>query len=1281
MRPRLLVLLALFLGLAFPAITPGAILTVDTTLDDATKSACDDAVDGDCSLRGAIAKANADAGPETVMVPAGTYTFANASPCTFLPHAGDSVYGSPVIPVCINSDVDIIGAGAGETIIQSDGADRVFAISKLTTVTMRDCTLNGGRAFPGFGYAIGGGGAINAQGTLTLTDMVVQNHQAQAGGGAILNRGTLTIVRSTFSATSTPQGGGAIAHYGGLLTIIDSSFSGGTAHNGGAIAAGSEVVISGSTFEGNAATVGGVLFLQGGPATILSSTVSNNQGIAIDVGRSSPEYASTLHVVSSTITKNSGHEGGGMYVTGNQYVYVRNSIFADNTAAFAPDAGGKFTSEGYNLFGSTQNAIILGDTSTNVTGVAARLAPLSDNGGPTRTHAPLPAQDGQPASPAIDAGNPATPGSEGFACPGTDQRGVLRPVGVRCDIGAVERAAGLSLARIAPTRAGAAGPLAAVLVGNGFHAGATVKLARAGQADVTGAPVTVGASGSTLAASFDLAGRPLGAWDVVVTNPDGSSATLPAALTLEETREPKLWADIVGKSAVRVGSPVRYTVIYGNRGNVDAVGVPLSIVTPKNFVFDPIFPLTTPPAATGLTLDEFGRVRIDVTMAEETDARSVPLLLPIVPAGFTGTMDFIVTLPAGTPHGSDFGLEIKIEPQPWLATQATLDAAVTDLVARGRAYAERGFGTSIPSSVDEAARAYARAQLEAIATTGRNELVARLGQAGSVYSVAQITIDVAAYMQAQALAASTVRVIADTFLAVLGHTVVAPACAEGNPCRCICNAPIPEGCSCSVANCEKPYQPDDKPPKPGDPFTPADCRELPNHKVSEDGKTCIPINTKNCAKIQQIFYTDPDCIRRPIVNSVDPNDKYASAGSGETHVVTGDEPLKYAIAFENLPAASAPAQTVVVTDQLDTASLDLSTFAFGPIAVGAEVTIVPPPGLSTFVGGAELPEQNVVVTVVARLDHDTGIVTWTFGSLDPATRQPTDDALAGFLPPNTSPPAGEGRVFFTVGVKPSVATGTVITNQASIVFDLNEAIETPQVSNVVDKTAPTSAVTQITPAAACGDTALTVVWGGTDDGSSIRDWDVLVSEDGGPATLWKAATTETSATFAGVAGKQYAFHTTARDAVDNSEDAPATADVTYTVVPCGGGTTTTTSTTIAGSTTTTTLPGCEAGASFDGVACRVAGLRTRLGQLGLGKIGKQLDKTLRKAATAIAQAQSASGKKRVKAVRRATKAMNAFGKKLASKAAVKTMDAATRAELSAPVGGILADLAGLATPA
>jgi hypothetical protein len=55
----------------------------------------------------------------------------------------------------------------------------------------------------------------------------------------------------------------------------------------------------------------------------------------------------------------------------------------------------------------------------------ALIGPLGSNGGPTPTHALL------PGSPAIDAADDA-------ACPATDQRGVARPQGARCDVGAFE---------------------------------------------------------------------------------------------------------------------------------------------------------------------------------------------------------------------------------------------------------------------------------------------------------------------------------------------------------------------------------------------------------------------------------------------------------------------------------------------------------------------------------------------------------------------------------------------------------------------------------------------------------------------------------------------------------------------------------------------------------------------------------------------------------------------------------------------------------------------------
>src|SRR6478735_2908628 len=47
----------------------GAVFTVDTTADDASLSNCQDDIAADCSLRGAIARANGVAEPSTIFVP------------------------------------------------------------------------------------------------------------------------------------------------------------------------------------------------------------------------------------------------------------------------------------------------------------------------------------------------------------------------------------------------------------------------------------------------------------------------------------------------------------------------------------------------------------------------------------------------------------------------------------------------------------------------------------------------------------------------------------------------------------------------------------------------------------------------------------------------------------------------------------------------------------------------------------------------------------------------------------------------------------------------------------------------------------------------------------------------------------------------------------------------------------------------------------------------------------------------------------------------------------
>ena len=104
----------------------------------------------------------------------------------------------------------------------------------------------------------------------------------------------------------------------------------------------------------------------------------------------------------------------------------------DNPKGAGADCGGPITDAGYNLSvdhscGFTQ--------ATSHANTNPKLGSLASNGGPTPTLVPL------LGSPALDAIPAASCTSQGTALlVNTDQRGVARPQGGRCDIGAVEDA-------------------------------------------------------------------------------------------------------------------------------------------------------------------------------------------------------------------------------------------------------------------------------------------------------------------------------------------------------------------------------------------------------------------------------------------------------------------------------------------------------------------------------------------------------------------------------------------------------------------------------------------------------------------------------------------------------------------------------------------------------------------------------------------------------------------------------------------------------------------------
>ena len=294
----------------------------------------------------------------------------------------------------------------------------------------------------------------------------------------------------------------------------------------------------------------------------------------------------------------------------------------------------------------------------------------------------------------------------------------------------------------------------------------------------------------------------------------------------------------------------------------------------------------------------------------------------------------------------------------------------------------------------------------------------------------------------------------------------------------------------------------------------------------------------------------------------DPNEKVGPTGYGDSGFILPTIAMPYRIDFENESSATAPAQIVTITDQLD-ANLDWNSFALTEIGFGDELITVPT-GAQHFETTVPVRynDQDFEVQIEIGIHLATGLITANFYSIDPLTGLPPD-VLTGFLPPEDGTGRGMGYFSYTIRPVAGLPTGTEIRNIALISFDGQPWIATNQVDphnpslgtdparealNTIDAGAPNSAVQALS--AIRTNPNILVQWGGTDDagGSGIGSFDIYVAMDGGSYSLWQDDITGASAIFAGAAGHSYAFYSIARDNVGTTETAPTVADTTTAVV-------------------------------------------------------------------------------------------------------------------------------------
>jgi CSLREA domain-containing protein len=370
MRLRAMVVVAAIL--AAPSIGQAATFTVNSTLDAV------DATPGDgicasagavCTLRAAIQEANALAGADTIIIPAGTYTRTIA---------GNNENAAATGDLDITSTVIIEGAGADVTTVNAAGLDRVFDVTAGGNATFRGLRITGGNP-------ANNGGGIQSLGPLVVERCAVVGNTGTSGGGIrTAGANAVTITDTAISGNvATSQGGGA-----NLQASVSQVLTNVTISGNSAVGVGGLVVFSGATLTN---------------VTIASNTETGNLGHSFAVGSGTGVLRNTLIV--------SSQAGNNCFPTGT-YADGGGNFAADAACGPIPATVGVRTNLGpltVNPPGTTATHALLPGNPAIGGGVAA-FCPATDQRGVSRVGVPCDSGAYQFSTPAAPTPTPAPPG-------------------------------------------------------------------------------------------------------------------------------------------------------------------------------------------------------------------------------------------------------------------------------------------------------------------------------------------------------------------------------------------------------------------------------------------------------------------------------------------------------------------------------------------------------------------------------------------------------------------------------------------------------------------------------------------------------------------------------------------------------------------------------------------------------------------------------------------------------------------------------------------------------
>jgi hypothetical protein len=658
----------------------------------------------------------------------------------------------------------------------------------------------------------------------------------------------------------------------------------------------------------------------------------------------------------------------------------------------------------------------------------------------------------------------------------------------------------LKIDSVVPSRGGNTGIVSILLQGTLFEEGATVSL-EGNSGGIIGQTGKVFDNGTAVAATFDLNGQSLGLKDVILTNPDGNSTTLAAGFLIEEGREAQIWVDILGREVFRGGSEVSYQVLFGNSGNVNWEGLAgLTVYVPQG-MGPAMITYNTPLIPADLSVGELIPGPAQPVALPHSEV-FVPLIIPLIPPGIPHSYTFTFQ-PNQQIDGEIEVVQFEVD-QPSMA----------ELIYYLNMTKAWELGIALPNHDTSFSEAFQQALQEVLSNIIK-EVTIEIG-VDILLPIERVCNDIGSGEERlectsvsewikEAVKEALDKVETSHTVAVQSYRAMWTALLE------------PENWS---------YY---------------ESAIMANFDVLSTDINSLPF---------QLTEPLPIGIYPPVVQptrsatSVDPNDKIGPRGAGKEGYIGVHEPLQYTIYFENLKNATAHAAEITISDRLDLARIDTESLTMGTVQFG-NIKYIPPAGKKDINVDIDLrPEKEIIARITSKVDHDTGLVIWNIKAIDPYTGQLIEDPFTGLLPPNVTPPEGEGLLKFVVFPRKTSNTGFKILNNATIVFDNNQGIETPTWSNTLDVDPPSSEVLSVNTIE--GSDKLMLRWQGHDIGSGIQDYSIYISEDNKPYTTWVSHTTDTTRVFVPDKHKRYQFYSIAHDIAGNREITPPNYDVVVT---------------------------------------------------------------------------------------------------------------------------------------